>query len=189
TVLLGPLPHVIADGWSRGILVRELGALYAAFRRGEPSPLAERTVQYADYAIWQRGQLAGPQLAAQVGYWRRRLEGVRVLELPTDRPRPALQTFAGAQHHFLLEPEVGDAVRLLARRERSTVFMVLLAAFQALLRRYTGQDDVAVGIPIAGRRHPDLEAMVGLFANTLVLRSDLGGDPSFRELLGRVREG
>ena len=180
--------HVVADAWSLGILVRELGALYRAFLRGEPSPLPALAVQYADFAQWQRRWLSGPELDRQLGYWRRQLDQVPVLDLPTDRPRPAAQTFRGAQHHFLIEPEIADGVRRLARSEKATVFMVLVAAFQAVLRRYSGQDDIAVGTPIAGRRRAELEDLVGLFANTLVLRTDLGGDPRFREAVARVRE-
>jgi amino acid adenylation domain-containing protein len=187
-LLLSTAHHVVADAWSIGILVRELGALYRAFVRGEPSPLPPLGVQYPDFAQWQRHWLSGPELERQVSYWRRQLEAVPVLNLPTDRPRPAAQTFRGAQHHFLIEPEIADRVRRLARTEKATVFMVLVAAFQAVLQRYSGQDDIALGTPIAGRRLAELEDLVGLFANTLVLRTDLGGDPRFREAVARVRE-
>jgi amino acid adenylation domain-containing protein len=187
-LLLVTLHHVVADGWSLGVLVRELGILYRAFLNGEPSPLPELTVQYADFAQWQRRWLSGPELGRQLRYWGRQLEGVSVLDLPGDRPRPRLQTFHGAQQHFMIGPEIADGVRRLARSEKATAFMVLVAAFQALLQRYTGQDDIAVGTPIAGRGRAELEGLVGLFANTLVLRTDFGGDPSFREALARVRE-
>src|SRR5439155_25734013 len=164
------------------------GSLYRAFRHGEPSPLPELAVQYADFADWQRRLLQGPERDRQLGYWKKQLSGVPVLSLPADRPRPARQTFRGAQHHFLIEPGVADGVRRLARQEKATVFMVLFAAFQVLLHRCSGQCDLAVGPPIAGRRRSELEGLVGLFANTLVLRTDLGGDPRFREALARVRE-
>ncbi len=186
-LLLVTLHHVAADGWSLGILVRELSLLYRAFRQGEPSPLPEPVLQFADFAQWQRRVLGAQE--ADLVYWRRQLAAVPALELPTDRPRPPLQTFRGAQAHFLLEPELTEALRRFARQEKATLFMVLLAGLQALLKRYTGQDDIAVGTPIAGRPRAELENVVGLFANTLVLRTHLGGDPSFREALGRVREG
>ncbi len=182
------LHHIVADGWSLGLLVSELSALYDAFARGEASPLAEPAWQYADVAGWQRRLLSGAELERQLGYWKARLAGVTPLALPTDLPRPAEQTFRGAAHVFGLSPERATAVRAFARRERATTFMVLLAAFQSLLSRTSGQDDVTVGTPIAGRARADLESVVGLFANTLVLRGDLSGDPGFREIVGRVRE-
>ncbi|HXB57699.1 MAG TPA: amino acid adenylation domain-containing protein [Vicinamibacteria bacterium] len=187
-VLLVTLHHVVADGWSLGVLVRELGVLYEAFRCDRPSPLSALPLQYADFAQWQRARLEAPEVERQIGYWRRQLQRVSALELPTDRPRPPVQTFHGANHHFLIAPEVAEGVRRLARREKATVFMVLLAAFQSLLHRYSGQEDVAVGTPVAGRSRAELEGLVGLFVNTLVLRTDLGGDPRFRDVLARVRE-
>ncbi|HEX8188279.1 MAG TPA: condensation domain-containing protein, partial [Pyrinomonadaceae bacterium] len=180
--------HIVSDGWSLGVLVKELGALYAAFARGEESPLEELPIQYADYAEWQREVLAGEEMGRQLAYWRERLSGAEMLELPAERARPAAQSFRGAQHHFALPRELSEALGVLARREDATLFMVLLAAFQALLHRYTRQSDIVVGTPIAGRNRAEVENLIGFFVNTLVLRTDLSGDPSFRELLRRVRE-
>ncbi|HEY5907058.1 MAG TPA: amino acid adenylation domain-containing protein, partial [Vicinamibacteria bacterium] len=185
-LLLVTLHHVAADGWSLGILIGELSQLYRAFQRGEASPLREPSLQFADFAQWQRRVLGAQE--SDLAYWRRQLAAVPALDLPIDRPRPPLQTFRGAQAHFVLEPELTDGVRRLARNEKGTLFMVLLAAFQTLLKRYSGQDDISVGTPIAGRPRAELENVVGLFANTLVLRTQLGGDPTFREALARVRE-
>ncbi len=183
--------HIVSDGWSLGVLVRELAALYEAFshRQASPiSPLAALPVQYADFAAWQRGLLAGPVLADLLEYWTRQLTGMPPLvELPTDRPRPAVQTFRGATLRFALPPGMTAAVQALSRREGATPFMVLLAGFLALLQRYTGQSDLAVGSPIANRGRAELEGLIGFFVNTLVLRGDLSGDPSFRELLARVK--
>jgi amino acid adenylation domain-containing protein len=187
-VLVLTLHHAVTDGWSTGILFRELSALYEAFAAGRPSPLPEPEVQYADYAAWQRKHLAGERLDAQVAWWRERLAGVPVLDLPTDRPRPAVQGHRGAVHHFRLPGEVAAALREVARREGATPFMVALAAFQVLLGRWAGQDDVIVGTPVANRTRRETEGTIGLFVNTLALRADLSGAPSFREVLGRVRE-
>jgi len=173
-----------------GVLFRELSALYAALVRGEPSPLAPLPVQYADYAVWQRGWLSGETLHRQVEFWRERLAGAPPLvELPTDRPRRTVQTTRGAAHHFRLPAATLDGLRAVARAEGATLFMAALAGFQLLLSRYSRQEDVVVGTPIAGRTHEALEGLVGMFVNTLALRNDLSGDPGFRELLGRVREG
>ena len=188
-VLLLNLHHIICDGWSLGVLVQELTALYQAFSEGRPSPLPDPSLQYADFAVWQRRWLEGEVLAAQLGYWKKQLgSGVPALELPTDRPRPPVQSYRGAAHRFALSPALSAALDELGRRQGATLFMTLLAAFLTLLHRYGGQRDVAVGTPIAGRTRVELEGLVGFFVNTLVLRTDLGGQPSFRELLGRVRE-
>src|SRR5262249_42229158 len=150
-VLLLTMHHIISDGWSVGVLVRELGALYDAFSRGGPSPLPELPIQYADYAAWQRQWLSGEVLEAQLAYWKQKLEGAPpALELPTDRPRPPAQTYRGAALPVVLSQELSDGLRALSRREGVTLFMTLLAAFQVLLQRYTGQDDIVVGSPIAG---------------------------------------
>jgi amino acid adenylation domain-containing protein len=187
--LLLCMHHVVTDGWSHATLLRELRALYPAFARGEASPLAEPAVQYADYAAWQREQLSAARLAAPLAWWRERLAGAPArLDLPTDRPRPAIASQRGLTHTFVLSAELSASLRALARREGATPYMVLLAAWQLLLARYSGQDDVMVGSPIAGRTRPELEGLIGFFVNTLVLRGDLSGDPTFRELLGRVRE-
>ncbi|HEX8273555.1 MAG TPA: amino acid adenylation domain-containing protein, partial [Longimicrobiaceae bacterium] len=188
-VLLLCMHHVVSDGWSLGVLFRELSALYAAYREGRPSPLPELPVQYADYAVWQREQLAGEALERQLGYWRDELRGApELLELPTDHPRPAVQSFRGAYEHVQLPAEVLERLRALGRREGATLYMVALGAFQALLSRYSGSEDVVVGSPVAGRGRGETEELIGFFVNTLVLRTNLSGDPSFRELVRRVRE-
>src|SRR5205085_3180491 len=152
------------------------------------SPLPDLPVQYADYAVWQRQLLMGEALDRQLSYWKERLTGAPpVLELPTDRPRPKVQNFRGATLAVELPPEITEELKALSRGEGVTLYMTLLAAFQTLLHRYTGQDDITVGSPIAGRNRSELEPLIGFFANTLVLRTDLSGDPSFRELLRRVR--
>ncbi|HEX4963095.1 MAG TPA: non-ribosomal peptide synthase/polyketide synthase, partial [Thermoanaerobaculia bacterium] len=182
------LHHIASDGWSTGVLVRELVILYRAFSQGEPSPLPELPVQYADFAVWQRGWLQGEVLEAQLAYWRELLSGAPVLQLATDRPRTALQSYRGADSPFLLAEAAGVAVRALARERGATAYMVLLAGFDALLQRYTGQDDLVVGSVIANRTHSELEGLIGFFVNTLALRGDLSGEPSFRDLLVRTRE-
>jgi amino acid adenylation domain-containing protein len=181
--------HIVTDGWSFGVAARELAALYEAFRAGLPSPLPALTVQYADYAVWQRERLKGPLLDAMLDHWTRRLAGVPPLELPTDRPRPAVRSARGATHFFRLPAPLAEAIRAFGRREGATPFMTLLAAFQTLLHRYAGQDDFAVGSPIANRHRVEVEGLIGYFINMLVHRADLTGDPTFRELLGRVRAG
>jgi amino acid adenylation domain-containing protein len=187
--LLLTLHHVAADGWSLEILLRELVDLYAAAAAGRPSPLPELAIGYCDFAVWQRRRLAGKAREEQLGYWRRQLRGVGVLELPTDRPRPAVRAQRGAVAESTLAPaSVAGALAALARRHDATLFMVLLATFQVLLSRYAGQADVAVASPIANRERPELEGLVGFFANTLVLRGDLSADPTFAELLRRARE-
>jgi amino acid adenylation domain-containing protein len=189
-VLLVAKHHIASDGWSTGVLWRELGQLYAAAVAGRPPDLPALPIQYADYAIWQRQWLQGDVLAAQLAYWRDRLAGAPAhLELPTDRPRPAVQTTRGAHRTRTLPPALRAALEALGRQAGATLFMTLLAAFQALLARYTGQEDIVVGSPIAGRTRVETEGLIGFFVNTLVLRTDLAGNPPFRELLGRVREG
>ncbi|MGZ3460140.1 MAG: condensation domain-containing protein, partial [Archangium sp.] len=188
-VLLLTMHHIVSDGWSTGVLIRELAAQYEAAVSGQPSALPALPVQYADYAAWQRGWLQGPALETQLAYWRQHLSGVpRALELPTDKPRPAVQTHRGASLPVQLPRELSEALSALARREGVTPFMVLLAAWQLLLSRYSGQDDISVGSPIAGRTQGETEGLIGFFINTLVLRTRLDGDPTFRELLARVRE-
>src|SRR5215211_7282000 len=187
-VLLISMHHIVSDGWSMGVFWRELGALYEAFSGGEPSPLPELPIQYADYALWQRQWLTGEELDKQLGYWKEQLAELPVLELPTDHPRPAVQTHRGARRELVLPESLTQALKELGRREGTTLFMVLLGAFQALLARYSGQEDIAVGSPIAGRNQAETEELIGFFVNTLVMRTDLSGDPSFREVLSRVRE-
>lgn len=187
-VLLMTMHHIVSDGWSIGVIGRELSLLYEAFLQGKPSPLPEPIIQYADFAAWQNAWLAGEGYRSQRDYWLRRLQGApAVLELDTDRPRPPLQSYAGATEVV----RAGDALRrqlaVLGRESGSTLFMTLLAGFAVLLRRYTGQDDFIVGTPIANRNRPEVEGLVGFFANTLPLRCDLAGDPDFRTLLRRVQ--
>ncbi|HEX2080479.1 MAG TPA: amino acid adenylation domain-containing protein, partial [Longimicrobium sp.] len=188
-LLLLNLHHAIGDGWSLGVLQEELSALYGAFSRGEPSPLPEPALQYADYAVWQRERLSGAALERQVEFWRRALDGApALLELPTDRPRPPVESHRGGVERMVVPSELTAEVHALARREGATLFMVLLAALDVVLGRLAGQEDVVVGTPIAGRTRAETDRMIGLFLNSLALRTDLSGDPSFRELLGRVRE-
>jgi len=188
-LLLLTLHHAAADGWSLEILLRELMDLYAATAAGRASPLPELPIAYSDFAAWQRGRLDGRAREQQLGYWREQLRGVSVLELPTDRPRPPVRAQRGAVAEGLVAPPaVTEALTALARRQGATLFMALLAAFQVLLSRYAGQDDVAVASPTAGRERPELEGLVGFFVNTLVLRGDLSGDPTVAELLERARE-
>ncbi|MCC5661302.1 amino acid adenylation domain-containing protein [Nostoc sp. XA010] len=186
-LLLLNLHHIIADGWSMGVLVREVGALYQALSTGT-SPLPELSVQYADFAVWQRQWLQGEVLEEQLSYWKQQLAGSSVLNLPTDYPRPVVQTFNGKKEALELPKILLDELKVLAQRENVTLFMTLLAAFQVLLHRYSQQDDITVGSPIANRNRRELEPLIGMFVNTLVLRTDLGGNPSFSELLQRVRE-
>ncbi|WP_279627486.1 non-ribosomal peptide synthetase [Micromonospora chersina] len=181
-LLVLAMHHIVSDGWSMGVLVRELGALHD----GETLP--ELPVQYADYAGWQRQDLTGDRLAAELGHWRKHLDALPALELPTDRPRPARPSWVGATHEFTLEPELVDGLERLGRRHGATLYMTLLAAFQVLLGRWSGQDDFGVGVPVAGRTRPEVENVIGFFVNTLVMRADLAGDPTFAELLGRVRD-
>jgi len=188
-VLLLCLHHIVSDGWSMGVLMNELGALYGAFRAGRPSGLPDLPIQYADYARWQSAWLTGEVLERQLAYWTEKLGGAPpALELPADRPRPAAATFRGATLARDLPGDLAQGLLDLGRREGATPFMTLLAAFQALLHRYTGQEDIVVGSPIANRTRAETEGLIGFFVNTLVLRTDLGGDPTFRELLRRVRE-
>ena len=181
--------HIVSDGWSMGIFLGELAELYAAFSRGEPSPLPPLPVQYTDFALWQRRWLAGEVLAEELGSWRERLAGApRALELPTDRPRPALPAFRGRRLAVAVPPELTEALVRLGRRVGVTPFMTLLALFQALLGRLAGSGEVPVGTPIAGRNRREIEGLIGFFVNTLVLSTDLSGGPDVRELLGRARE-
>jgi amino acid adenylation domain-containing protein len=188
-ILLLTHHHTVFDGWSLGVFIRELAVIYDAFSAGRPSPLPELALQYADYAHWQRQWFQGEVQETQTTYWKKQLGGtLPILELPTDRPRPTDQSFSGAFHSMLLPLELYDALKELSRQEGVTLFMTLLAAFKTLLYRYTGQDDVIVGFPITGRNRQEIEGVIGPFVNTLALRTDLSGDPSFTELLGRVRE-
>jgi hypothetical protein len=181
--------HVICDGLSMEILVREAAALYGAFSAGRPSPLPELPIQYADYAVWQRERMSGGELERQLTYWRGQLEGAPpVLELDCARTRPARPTHRGAAHRQTLPPALADALRELSRREGVTVFVTLLAAFKALLFYHSGREDLVVGSPLANRNYVELENLIGFFSNPLVLRTRLAADPTFRELVGRVND-
>ncbi|MBV9774031.1 MAG: amino acid adenylation domain-containing protein, partial [Gemmatimonadetes bacterium] len=188
-VVLFALHHIISDGWSTGVLTREVSELYAAYSAGRPSPLPELRIQYADFAVWQREQLSGERLEAQLAYWRERLAGAPpTLELPTDHPRPLRQGTRASVVEVFVPTAVTAGLRALAQAERTTLFTVLLAGWQALLARWAGQDDVVVGSPVAGRDRVETEGLIGFFINTLVLRTDLSGTPDAGELVRRAHE-
>ncbi|MBW4632891.1 MAG: amino acid adenylation domain-containing protein [Iphinoe sp. HA4291-MV1] len=188
-VLLLVMHHISSDGWSLGILYRELAGFYEAFSTGSPLPFPELPIQYADFAAWQREWLSGEVLQTQLDYWKQHLAGAPpLLELPTDRPRPAVQTFQGSTQYFQLNQEVTQKLKTLSQQSGVTLFMTLLAAFSTLLSRYSTQEDIVIGSAIANRNRSEIESLIGFFANTLVLRTDLSGNPSFNELLQRVRE-
>lgn len=188
-VLVIVMHHIVSDGWSLNLFAGELIQIYETLTHNSSSSRSEMPVQYGDYAAWQRDLLSGPVLETQLAYWRRQLEDApTVLELPTDRPRPAIQDTQGVQATISLPPGLAASLGALSRREGATLFMALLATFQILLGRYTGQDDVIVGAPVAGRTRREFENLIGFFINTVVLRCDLSGNPTFAELLGRVRE-
>ncbi|GIV97573.1 MAG: hypothetical protein KatS3mg057_2230 [Herpetosiphonaceae bacterium] len=188
-VLFLSMHHIVSDGWSMGILIRELALLCQEFSGGEAARLTPLPIQYADYAAWQRAWFQSEEAARQLDYWRRQLAGApTLLELPTDKPRPPVQSYRGATYNFRLPAELSQALAGLSQGEQATLFMTLLAAFQTLLYRYSGQEDILVGSPIANRTRAELEGLIGFFVNTLVLRADLSGNPSFRQLLHRVRQ-
>ncbi|HEU4560998.1 MAG TPA: amino acid adenylation domain-containing protein, partial [Longimicrobium sp.] len=188
-VLLLSVHHIVGDGWSMGVLYQELSALYEAYREGRTSPLPELPVQYADYALWQREHLRDAVLERKLAYWRERLaDAPALLELPTDHARPAVRTFRGAYERIELPLELLERLQALGRSEGATLYMTLLGAFQLLLSKYSGSEDVVVGSPAAGRTRKEVEELIGFFVNTLVLRTGLSGDPSFREVLRRSRE-
>ena len=187
-VLLLTIHHIVADGWSVGILARELAALYAAFSDGQPSPLPELPIQYADFAVWQRDWLRGERLHSLLEYWTRKLDKAPQLAMPTDRPRPTVLTYRGAFHPVTVSAELSASVRELSRRADATLFMTLLAAFVGLLHRYTDQDDIVVGTPIANRNRDEIEGLIGFFVNSLVMRCNVMDNPTFRQLLFRVRQ-
>lgn len=187
--LLLTMHHIISDGWSFGVLIRELSTLYTAYSANQPSPLPDLPIQYVDFAQWQRRWLQGERLKALLDYWKKQLSGApTVLELPSDRPRPAVQSFRGASQGFTITSFILSRLKALSQHEGVTLFMTVLAAFNVILHRYTGQTDLVVGTPIANRNLTQLEALIGFFVNTLVLRLDLSGNPTFRELVQRVRE-
>ncbi|MBF2061118.1 non-ribosomal peptide synthetase [Fischerella thermalis] len=188
-VLLLTVHHIICDRWSMGIFVREMKALYEAFVNSKPSPLPELPIQYADWAIWQRQWLQGQVLEEQLNYWQKQLQGnLPVLKLPSDRPRPVVPTYRGSQQSLVLSKPLSDALKDLSKKEGVTLFTLLLTAFNILLCKYTHQDDIIVGTDIANRNRVETEGLIGFLINTLVLRTSLSGNPSFRELLHRVRE-
>jgi amino acid adenylation domain-containing protein len=186
-VLLVTLHHIVADGWSYGLLIQELAHSYTAYAQGHTPALPELPIQYADYALWQRDWVASTVREQQQAYWQQQLAGVTRLDLPTDRPRPARGTLQGAQHTGTLEPALAAALKALSQQLGVTPYMLLLAGFQLVLQRYSGQSDIAVGTPVANRTRPEVEGLIGFFVNTLVLRTDLGGTPTVREMLERVR--
>ena len=187
-VLLVTMHHIVSDGWSMGILVREFVALYQAHEARKTSSLLEMPFQYADYAVWQREWLQGEVLDEQLLYWKKQLADVPALELPADYPRTIAESEHGARMSLILPQELSRRLKELGQREGATLFMTMLASFHLLLSRYTGQNDVAVGTPIAGRRWAETEDLIGFFVNTLVLRTAVSGSESFRELLAQVRE-
>ncbi|MEH2415117.1 amino acid adenylation domain-containing protein [Nostoc sp.] len=187
-ILLLTMHHIVSDGWSIGVLIQEIAALYTAFASNQPSPLAKLTIQYADFAYWQRQWLQGEVLEKQLSYWQKQLDGISMLNLPTDRPRLAAQSYQGARQPLQLSKSLSKALLALGQQEGVTLFITLLAAFQVLLYRYTQQEDIAIGSPIANRNRSEIEGLIGFFVNSLVLRTDLSGNPTFRELLSRVKE-
>ncbi|MDZ8134764.1 MAG: amino acid adenylation domain-containing protein [Nostoc sp. DedQUE04] len=188
-VLLVTMHHIVSDGWSMGVFIQEFSSLYAAFSQNQPSPLPELAIQYADFAHWQRQWLQGEVLENQLNYWRQQLAGIPpILELPTDRPRPPVQTFQGQTLHFELNQNLTKQLNILCQKSGATMFMALMAAFVTLLFRYSNQSDIVIGSPIANRDRQETHSLIGLFVNTLVLRTNLEGNPSFAELLQRVRQ-
>jgi amino acid adenylation domain-containing protein/non-ribosomal peptide synthase protein (TIGR01720 family) len=187
-LLLLNMHHIVSDGWSMDVFAKEIRDLYVAFCRGQPSPLPELPIQYADFAVWQRQWLEGEVFEGQLAYWKRQLKDLWSLQLPTDRPRPAVMSYRGSRERIVIPDPLFEALKTLSQHEGATLFMTLLAAFQILLHRYTGQDDIVIGSPIANRNRAEIEGLIGFFVNTLVMRTDMGGDPSFRELLARVRQ-
>jgi acyl carrier protein len=187
-VLLFTLHHIVGDGWSMSVLVKEVAALYSAFSESRLVTLPEPTIQYADFAHWQRRRLDGDVLEELLAYWKDQLRELPSMDLPSDRPRPSVLSFRGGRQRVVLGEGLTAAIKSLSAQEGTTLFMTLLAAFQALLCRYSGQDDIVVGSNIAGRNRKEIEGLIGFFINNLVLRTDLSGNPTFRQLLGRVRD-
>ena len=188
-LLLVTMHHIISDAWSLGVFYRELSLLYTAYLSGRPSPLPELPVQYPDFALWQRDRLQGERLEAEIRFWRGQLAGAPdKLELATDFPRPAVRSYGGARRTLDLPAGFADALSAHTQVAGASLYMVLLAGFDALLHRYSGQDDVVLGAPVAGRTHVETEGLIGFFVNTVVFRVPVGGDPTYGELLGRVRD-
>lgn len=187
-ILLLTMHHIVSDDWSVGVLIRELGTIYKALAENKPSPLPELPLQYADFSEWQRECLQGEKLETLLAYWRQQLKGISVLNLPTDRPKTRQQTYQGASQFLEIPKKLTDEIKALAKQENVSLFMILLAAFQILLYRYTGQEDIAIGTPVANRNQSEIEALIGFFVNSLVLRTNLADNPTFKEILARVRE-
>ncbi|AFZ17608.1 non-ribosomal peptide synthetase [Allocoleopsis franciscana] len=189
SVLLLTMHHIVADGWSIGVFIQELSSLYQAFCTGEPSPLAKLPIQYADFAVWQRQWLCGEVLETQLNYWQQQLQGAPdLLQLPTDRPRPSVQTYRGTTQSFTLDTDLTQKLQTLSQESGTTLFMTLLAAFATLLYRYSGQEDILIGSPIANRHRREIESLIGFFVNTLVLRTRFEDNPSMKDLLAQVRD-
>ncbi|WP_392481072.1 condensation domain-containing protein [Nostoc sp. C110] len=187
--LLLTMHHIVADGWAIGVLIHEIATLYEAFSIGKPSPLSQLSIQYADFAVWQRQWLQGERLETQLAYWQRQLGGkLPVVEFPSERSRAPIQTFSGARETLVLPKTLSEKLKALNQRQGITLFMILLAAFQTLLHCYTDQEDIVVGTDIANRNQAETKELIGFFVNQLVLRTDLSGNPTFVELLERVRE-
>lgn len=186
-IFLSSLHHIVCDGWSANVFSRELGELYAAFSVRRPSPLPELPIQYGDFAHWQRNWLRAETLERQLRYWRDQLADLPVLELPTDRPRAPVFSYLGRSHSFDLPKTIARSLEQLAQEEGCTLFMALLAGFETVLHRYSGQDDIVVGSPIANRNRRELEPLIGFFVNILVMRGDFTGNPSHREVMRRVK--
>ncbi|KST65996.1 non-ribosomal peptide synthetase [Mastigocoleus testarum] len=186
-ILLFVIHHIVFDGWSTGVFIRELATLYTAFAMRETSPLPALPIQYADFAVWQRQHLQGERRESLLTYWKKQLVNLTVLQLPTIRPRPEVKTNRGASHNFVIPASVVQKVRSLSQGSGVTLFMTLLASFKVLLQRYTNQDDIIVGTDVANRNQAELEELIGFFVNLLVLRTDLSGNPTFLELLQRIR--
>ena len=188
-ILLLTMHHIIADGWSVGVLMREMALLYDAFSEGKPSPLPELAIQYADYTLWQREWLQGEILRDQFAYWRRQLGGdLAPLDLPISKLRQPVLSFRGANEPLALRKPLADRLQEVSQRQGATLFMASSAAFKTMLYEYSQQSSITVGTPVANRNQPEIEGLIGFFVNTLALRTDLSGNPTFTELLGRVRE-
>ena len=187
-VLFLTMHHIISDGWSLEVLLREVRLLYEAFAQGRPSPLGELQIQYADFALWQQEQLQGELLDRHLIFWKQHLAGITPLTLPTDRPHPEVQSFRGDVHKRQLPVVLMERLAVLSQEEGTTLFMTTLAAFKVLLQRYTGQNDISVGTPIANRNRAEIEDLIGFFVNTLIMRTNVTGELTFRQLLRQVRE-
>ncbi|MCT7951959.1 amino acid adenylation domain-containing protein [Ancylothrix sp. C2] len=187
-ILLLNLHHIVADGWSIGVLIQEFATLYTNFQKNQPLTLPQLPLQYADFSEWQRQYLQGEILETQLNYWQQKLKEITPLNLPTDRPRPPLPTYKGAKQHLTLSPPLTQALKTLSRQQNVTLFVTLLAAFKTLLYRYTQQEDITIGSPIANRNQSEIEPLIGFFVNSLVLRTNLTGNPTFQELLNRVKQ-